>query len=62
MSAEGSPGGRDTPSSVGREGPLAGRVAPPRVRIALKLLAGVGLIVMLLLFAGTEVDFVYAGF
>lgn len=38
------------------------RVANPRVRIALKLLAGIGLIVVLLLFAGTEVDFVYAGF
>jgi hypothetical protein len=41
---------------------LKDRVATPRVRIALKLLAGIGLIVVLLLFAGTEVDFVYAGF
>lgn len=38
------------------------RMATPRLRITLKLLAAAGLIVVLLLFAGTEVDFVYAGF
>lgn len=37
-------------------------VLPPRVRIVLKLVAAAGLIVVLLLFAGIEVDFVYAGF
>lgn len=35
---------------------------PPRARIAAKLLLAAGLIVVLLLFAGTEVDFVYSGF
>jgi len=38
------------------------RVFPRRARIAVKLLAAVGLIVVLLLFAGGEVDFVYTGF
>lgn len=38
------------------------RMIPPRARIAMKLLAAAGLIIMLLLFASTEVDFVYAGF
>jgi hypothetical protein len=33
-----------------------------RWRVTLKLVAAAGLIVVLLLFAGTEVDFVYAGF
>ena len=34
----------------------------PRVRIALKLVAAAGLILVLVMFAATEVDFVYTGF
>jgi hypothetical protein len=34
----------------------------PRVRILLKLAAAGGLILVLLLFSATEVDFVYTGF
>lgn len=34
----------------------------PRVRIALKVAIAAGLILVLLLFSATEVDFVYTGF
>ena len=35
---------------------------PPGVRIALKLFLAAGLILILVLFSVTEVDFVYTGF
>jgi len=38
------------------------REMPPGLRVAMKLVLAACLIVVLLLFAGTEVDFVYAGF
>lgn len=38
------------------------RKIPPSARILLKLVAAAGLIVVLLLFSGTDVDFIYAAF
>ena len=37
-------------------------ILTPRVRIALKLVAAGGLILVLVMFSATEVDFVYTGF
>ena len=57
------PAGYDAaPATPERFGPNVRYEMPSSVRVAMKLFLAAGLIVVLLLFAGTEVDFVYAGF